>query len=205
MRLLFVRHGESEANVARVFANRGWSHPLTDKGRRQALALVQTLADRELAAIYSSPLQRAVETGQIIAQPRGLPVEIEPALIEYHVGIYEGRPLDQNGAIQRYNEVAQKWTGGDFSARLPDGESGHDIRARFIPFFNRLRDRHQESNATILLVGHGGTFTHALPMILPNLSCAMTLATGLDNCSFAEACLQNGDFRCIRWGAITFD
>ena len=205
MRILFVRHGESEANVQRIFANRGWSHPLTEKGRQQAADLAEKLAVEAPTAIYSSPLQRAVETGQIIADRCGLSLQIEPALIEYHVGVYEGAPLDADDAIARYAEVARIWAKGDIDARLPQGESCRDIQDRFVPFIGRLLNRFADSGATIVLVGHGGTFTHALPMILPNLTCAVTLANRLENASFAEARLRDGRLRCVRWGEQIID
>ncbi len=205
MRILFVRHGESQANVDQVFSNRGWQHPLTDKGRQQAHRLAETLAARTITAIFTSPLQRAVETAQILSERLNLPFEIEPALIEYHVGIHEGHRYDENGAANCYQDIARQWAEGNLDARMPHGESCREIHARFNPFIQRLLDRFSATDTTILLVGHGGTYRHALPAVLPNLDCATTMSTGLDNTAFAEAEFRSGALRCIRWGDLLFD
>ena len=72
MRLYFVRHGQSEANVQMVISNRDLFHPLTELGRQQAEALAQSLAEVPVAAIYSSPIVRAAQTAQIVAARHGL-------------------------------------------------------------------------------------------------------------------------------------
>jgi broad specificity phosphatase PhoE len=65
MRLYFVRHGQSVANVQMVISNRDLFHPLTELGRQQAEALAQSLAEVPVAALYSSPIVRAAQTAQI--------------------------------------------------------------------------------------------------------------------------------------------
>ncbi len=74
MRLYFVRHGESEANLARQFSNRGFKHPLTPRGVTQATELAARLAGQGIAQIYTSPLQRAAQTAEILAEAWDLPV-----------------------------------------------------------------------------------------------------------------------------------
>jgi broad specificity phosphatase PhoE len=205
MRFLFVRHGESEANVAQVFSNRGWRHPLTVAGRQQAQALAEILAAHAPTAIYASPLQRAVETAEILAERLKLCFEIEPALIEYDVGIYEGCRYDENGAADCYRDVARQWADGIQDARMSQGESCREIHARFRPFIQRLLDRFGKTDATLILVGHGGTYRHALPLILPNLNCAITMSNGLHNAAYAEAEFRDGALHCVRWGDISFE
>src|SRR4051812_4874927 len=112
MRLIFVRHGESEANVQRVYSNRGWNHPLTEKGRQQARALAEKLAGRGVKMIYASPVRRAVETATVIAEHLGVPHEVAPALAEYDMGIFEDRSHDEGVAI--YDQIGQCWAQGDW-------------------------------------------------------------------------------------------
>ena len=73
MRLYFIRHGESEANIANVFSNRPPGHALTAAGREQARGAGRAPAPEGLTAIYSSPLLRATQTADILAQSLGLP------------------------------------------------------------------------------------------------------------------------------------
>ena len=84
MELYFVRHGESVANRTRAFANSGSSHhPLTPRGIKQAQRLTATLSSTSIARIYSSPLLRAVQTADILAQTMQAPIEVAEALREW--------------------------------------------------------------------------------------------------------------------------
>ena len=87
MRLYFVRHGQSVANVEMIISNRDLPHPLTELGRRQAEALAQSLVDVPLAAFHASPIMRARQTAQIVASIRGVPFEMADALREPDCGI----------------------------------------------------------------------------------------------------------------------
>lgn len=91
MRIYFVRHGESQANLLHEISNRGLQHGLTRQGREQALTLARHLQSLSIACIYSSPLLRAIETSILIANQLGLDYEVVAALREYDCGIVEGR------------------------------------------------------------------------------------------------------------------
>jgi len=88
MRLYFVRHGESTANLLREFSNSGFKHPLTEKGVEQARAVARALSGLQVEQIYSSPVMRAVQTAQILAESLQAPLEVTEALREWNVGIY---------------------------------------------------------------------------------------------------------------------
>jgi hypothetical protein len=75
MRLYFVRHGESEANVLEVFSNRGLEHGLTQRGRVQTASLAQKLAGRQIIKLFTSPILRATQTAEILAEMLGVPCE----------------------------------------------------------------------------------------------------------------------------------
>jgi broad specificity phosphatase PhoE len=198
LRIYFARHRESEANVLRIFSNRGWKHPLTDRGRAQVIALGEKLKTRGIVAIYSSPLQRAVESAQIIAEMLRIPHEVEPALIEYHVGIYEGRPYDHH--VHEYDRVEERWSKGEIHARLEEGESSCDICARVEPFIRQLIAKYApRENAGILLVGHGGTFRQAIPAVVTNITREFAHQRHLANAASVEAELHDGSLRCVRW------
>ena len=74
MKLYFVRHGESVANLLREFSNSGVKHPLTERGVEQARRLAQQLAGILFEGIYSSPVLRAQQTAQIVADQVQVPV-----------------------------------------------------------------------------------------------------------------------------------
>src|SRR5580765_7161887 len=114
MRLFFVRHGESLANLGRVFSNRGWKHPLTPDGREQSRILADQLAGQGVVAIYSSPLRRAVESAEILAARLGVRHIIDPALIEYDVGDYEDTDDEQGWSL--LTDVERRWDRGECDA-----------------------------------------------------------------------------------------
>jgi broad specificity phosphatase PhoE len=198
MRILFVRHGESEANVQKIFSNSGWKHPLTESGQQSAAALATKLTSEGVTAIYTSPLQRAVQTAQAISQAVGVPYKIEKALVEYDVGIYEDR--DHASGAQEYDDIASRWIDGDLDCRMTGGESCREIRNRVTPFIHQLiKDFADNPQATIVLVGHGGTYRHALPAILTNITPAEAARRGLGNTAYVEAHLRNRNLVCVRW------
>jgi broad specificity phosphatase PhoE len=71
---------------------------------------------------------------------------------------------------------------------MPGGESCTEIRARFVPFIRRLIEKYEaQPQATVVLVGHGGTYRHALPAVLDNVSCEFAIQNGLGNAMYVEA------------------
>ena len=107
MKLYFARHGESEANLLRVFSNRGLKHGLTEEGRAQARILARALQPAPVTGLYTSPLLRAVQTAEIVAEVLGLSYAITDALREYDCGVWEGRSDD--AGWEEYERVLAAW------------------------------------------------------------------------------------------------
>ena len=198
IRFFFARHGESEANLLGVFSNRGWKHPLTAKGRQQVEQLAENLTHHRVVSIYTSPLRRAVESAELLGARLQVAFEIEPALVEYDVGIYEGRSVAEGA--QALDAVERRWLEGDCGARLPGGESCEEIRVRFTPLMARIIAKFDEhDDAAVVLAGHAGTFRQALPAVLGNVSPAFAAEHGLPNAACVEAMLRGNALHCIRW------
>jgi probable phosphoglycerate mutase len=198
MRVFFARHGESEANVARVFSTRGWKHPLTTAGREQARALAGRLAGHDVMAIWSSPLRRAVETAVVLTGQLGVPHVTDPALGEYDVGMYDGLPYAD--AAERVADLEARWDRGERDARLPGGESCNDILARFEPFVGRLIEQFASMEAAIVVVSHGGTLGRALPVVLKGVVLDGGTPRPLGYTAVVEAELRDGVLHCVSWG-----
>src|SRR6202011_4991037 len=94
VRLLLVRHGETEFNVSGRWQGQGNS-PLTERGLAQARELGRALAPESIAAVYSSDLGRAVQTAQEVAVLHGLEVQVDPHLREFDVGGWTGKSGDE--------------------------------------------------------------------------------------------------------------
>ena len=114
-------------------------------------------------AIFSSPLKRAVETAKIIAEGFELPYEKAPELIEFSVGILEGKCSEEDW--YQFKLLWDEWFLNDNdSYRVEGGESLTDVVTRVQSFLNHLKETHQPED-TILLIGHGGTFKAILPFL----------------------------------------
>lgn len=202
MKVFFVRHGESEANLLHEFSNRGWKHPLTDLGIRQAIHLRDSLADERIERSFSSPIQRAVQTAETLAAHFQIPVEITPALQEYDTGIYEGRS-DEAG-WREYGRVWKEWQyRRDWYARMAGGESFWDMYQRFIPFIRGLMRDHANSTGAIVLVSHGGLYRCLLPFILSNISAEFAATHSIGNTEYILAQPDsNGHLVCLNWCGI---
>lgn len=133
---LFLRHGETENNRLGLVAGAS-DVPLNATGQAQARAAAQRLAASGVDAIWSSPLQRARDTADCVAQVLELPVLVLPELAERNWGELEGRPreLRQRGVTPPGGESLD-----DFSARTRRGLQ--QIAASRLP----------------LIVAHSGTF-----------------------------------------------
>jgi probable phosphoglycerate mutase len=197
MKLYFIRHGESEANVLREISNRGLKHGLTAKGRQQASTLAAKLKGSAITKVYASPLLRAQQTAEILSGALGVGYEISDALREYDCGILEGRS-DQE-AWDMHHAVSTDWfTNKKWDRHVEGGESFLDIKARFVPFVEQLIQQ-PDLSADIALVGHGGTFISMLPLVLYNIDHSFTLENGMTNTGYVLAEATADGLRCAEW------
>jgi len=148
MRLILVRHGETEENISKI--SQGHSQgKLTEKGKEQAKKLALRLKNEKIDKIYVSDLKRAVDTAaEIIKYHPKTEVIYEPALREQSLGIFEGKPYE------RIVEAAKKAGLPRYKYKPEGGESWPEMTKRITTFLHQLV--HQEKNKTILIVGHGG-------------------------------------------------
>ena len=198
MRIFFVRHGESVANVDRVFSNSGWKHPLTNRGVTQAHALSRSLSGLEVKLIYTSPVMRAKQTAQVLAEHLGVPLQVTNALREWDVGIYEGTS-DPEGWVL-HSQVQEQWFNHQaYEARMPGGESFNDIQGRFLPFIQKLVEDEKNSDLNFILVGHGGLYMAMLPVIFKNVDFALSQAQGFPNTGYALGESRADGLHCISW------
>ena len=147
--VILVRHGETEWNRREIFRGRA-DVELNERGREQAKALGAALEGRNLDAVYSSPLSRAVETAEAIAQPHGVPVEIEDGFIDFDYGIWQGLLRDE--VQQRYPRVYRDWTERPHTVKIEGGESLRMVRRRAMQALIRIVGRHQDG--TVVIVAH---------------------------------------------------
>lgn len=198
MKLYFVRHGESEANILREFSNTGTRHPLTARGVDQALQLARVLQGVKVDFLYSSPVLRALQTAMILGRTWGVEVQVTEALREWDVGIYEGTRGEDGWVI--HHQVIQDWMiHHRWDSKMQGGESHLDIRARFLPFIDNLVREFNNTNTTIVLVGHGGLYQAMLPVVFDNISFEQVYQTAFPNTAFALGEDRSGKLHCLEW------
>ena len=150
MRLILVRHGETDTNKARLALGRA-DVELNEHGRWQAQRLALSLKDETIGAIYSSPLRRALATAEPIASSHGLEVQVDEGLIEMDIGEMEGLTFQQVG--ERYPHFLQAWLGGQAASEaMPGGERLLDVQDRAWQAIERIRQR--QEHGTVAAVTH---------------------------------------------------
>jgi broad specificity phosphatase PhoE/ribonuclease HI len=148
-RFLLLRHGQTELSTQRRYSGRG-NPALTEVGRRQAEAAAQYLAqDGGIAAVITSPLQRAYDTAASAAKALGLDVSVDDDLIETDFGAWEGLTFGE--AAERDPELHRRWL-RDTSVMPPGGESFDSVAERVRRAQARIINEH--SGETVLVVTH---------------------------------------------------
>jgi alpha-ribazole phosphatase/probable phosphoglycerate mutase len=144
-----ARHGESDWNAANRFQGHS-DRPLTELGRKQAHALADLVAGERVEAIYSSSLERALETARIVGARTGLDVTTRDDLREVDTGSWSG--LSRAEVKQRFPEGFERWVSG--GAGWDDGESYEQMAARVLAALRDIAAAHPAGR--VLVVSHGG-------------------------------------------------
>ncbi|MCL4458733.1 MAG: alpha-ribazole phosphatase [Chloroflexi bacterium] len=153
-RLLLVRHGQTDWNVAGRYQGRT-DIPLNEMGREQSISVAKQLQEQPIAAVYSSALARAYETARIIAAPHGLEVIQDERLNEINQGEWEGLRFEE--IIDRYPALYQRWISDPVNTHLPGGESVVELQARVLAAIEEIITKHHQQ--LICIVAHKVTNT----------------------------------------------
>jgi broad specificity phosphatase PhoE len=160
MKLFCVRHGETLYNLEGRIQGQSDSH-LSPLGRRQCRAVASALAGHEIDAIIASPLARALESAQVVADRLNLSVLTDPRLMEINAGIFQG--LTWNEITERFPNETVRWRSQDPDFRIPGGESRRDVMLRARQAFCAIREAGYQRAAVI---AHGGSLSAALKALL---------------------------------------
>lgn len=153
-RLFLIRHGRSTWNAENRIQGSA-DPPLDEVGREQACQLAERLqkSKNAMVAVYTSPLQRAQQTAQILGDALGVPVTSDERLKEYDVGDITGLTWEQ--VVEQYPDVAQRWAEASEGLELPGAEESALFRERVAIAFGQIVERH--AGKPIGVVAHGGT------------------------------------------------
>jgi broad specificity phosphatase PhoE len=149
-----LRHGERASG--RVLAGRMPGVGLTERGRAEVAFVAERLAGDDIAAIYSSPLQRTRESAEIVAERLGLPISFRDDLIELDFGEWTGKSFDQIRTDPRW----PPWNTRRSLSAIPGGETMREVQRRVVEALLEIAETHPDEAA--LVVSHGDVIRAAL-------------------------------------------
>jgi len=184
-RLYFVRHGATQLTAEDRFSG-ATGVDLSDEGRQQVRRLAERLKDDRVRAIYSSPLDRTVETAKILAASCGLTPILRDGLREISHGRWEG--LTRREVEQRYADEYSAWEEDPFTFAPEGGESGVGVLARALPVIREIVVAHPDQ--LVMVVSHKATLRLILSSVL-----GFDARGYRDRLDQSPACLNVVDFK----------
>jgi probable phosphoglycerate mutase len=188
VQVIFVRHGETEWHAENRYA--GLSDvALTARGHAQGRALADWAAQADLDAVWASPLTRSRETARDSAERAGVPVQVDPRLLEVDFGIAEG--LTRAEMEDRFPADLAAFQSDPVEHHFPKGENPMEAVDRYLTFLADLEADHPDGR--VLVVGHSTairlTLCHLLGVPLRKYRRVFPF---LVNCALNEIILRDG-------------
>jgi len=149
-----LRHGERASG--RVLAGRMPGIGLTERGRAELAAVADRMAGDDIAAIYSSPLQRTRESAEIVAARLGLPISFRDDLIELDFGEWTGKTFDEIRTDPRW----PPWNTRRSISAIPGGETMREVQRRVVEALLEIHQKHPDE--AVVVVSHGDVIRAAL-------------------------------------------
>ncbi|RKG95800.1 histidine phosphatase family protein [Corallococcus carmarthensis] len=194
---ILLRHGETEWNALGRLQGH-LNSTLSREGLRQAEALAARLAPLPFQALYSSDLDRAVQTASRIAARTGHGLQRDARLRERGLGVLEG--LTRAEAGQRHPEVFSAYTEGHADYVVPEGESASQRLRLALHCLEELGARHPE--ARVVVVTHGGVLSALLRHCL-GIPAHAPRSFSVLNAGWNQFDLHQGALRMVTWGDVS--
>lgn len=150
MQIVLLRHGATDWNLQGRCQGSS-DRRLTEVGLRQAEQISIQLSNETIHAVYSSSLERARQTAQLVSRPHNLPIMIEDNVRELDHGELEG--LTFNEIKEKYSEFLTGWRNAPAELQVPGGERLADVAERAWDALTRIAQRHQTDH-TVVVVSH---------------------------------------------------
>ncbi len=148
--IIFLRHGQAKNNTERILAGRTPGIPLTEKGIDQAEKAAEFLEEMNISAIYSSPIERAKNTAEIVGKHNSIDVKIDDRLIELDMGKFTGVPYDE--IFSSHGNVFMKFYKGELEIAHNGVETFADVKKRVLGIVDHIIENHPDEN--VVLVTH---------------------------------------------------
>ncbi len=148
--IIFLRHGQAKNNLERILTGRTPGVPLTEKGIDQAEKAAKFLEHMNISAIYSSPIERAKHTAEIVGKHNSLDVTIDDRLIELDMGKFTGVPYDE--IFNSHGNVFMKFYNGELEIAHNGVETFSEVKKRILDIVDHVIENHPDQN--VVLVTH---------------------------------------------------
>lgn len=146
MKIYYVRHGQTDLNLAKKMQGGGTEKELNETGVSQAYNTKKELENVKYDLVICSPMKRAKQTAEIINEGRDIPIITDERIRERKLGDYEGRDVTE--------EMENNIWDYKLNYNIPNGENLHDFENRINEFFDDIKEKYHDK--TILIVAHGG-------------------------------------------------
>ena len=191
MRLILIRHGETEWNVSGRYQGQT-DIPLSDRGRAQAEALGRRFASIPVDAVYSSPLQRAYDTAAAIARVKGLPIQKADGLKELDFGEWDGNTKEVNE--EKFGEAFTRYRIEPFHYPMPGEGTLNRAKLRVGAALEDIKELYRHTDKTVVVVANGGILKLAI-FYLMDMTSRLYRCIELDNTSLTVIDIEED--RCI--------
>jgi len=148
--IIFLRHAQAENNTKRILAGRTEGVPLTKTGIEQAERIAEYLRPLDISAIYSSPIERASHTAEIVAKNNSLDCKLDDRLTEIDMGKFTRMNYDDMFA--KYGNIFLKFYENDPVISEHEVETFPQVQSRVLGMVNHLVEKHKNEN--VILVTH---------------------------------------------------
>jgi len=148
--IIFLRHGQAKNNLERILTGRTPGVPLTEKGIDQAEKAAKFLEHMNISAIYSSPIERARHTAEIVGKHNSIDVTIDDRLIELDMGKFTGVPYDE--IFNSHGNVFMKFYNGELEIAHNGVETFSEVKKRILGIVDHVIENHPDQN--VVLVTH---------------------------------------------------
>jgi probable phosphoglycerate mutase len=202
-RLVLVRHGQSDGNVARRLDTRPPGAALTELGHEQARTFGRAW-EHPVGLVAHSTALRAVETAADIGEQLGLsPIELD-GIHEVQAGDLENR--NDDAAHEEFNAIYRLWQEGDLEVPIPGGESAQQVLDRYLPVVKQLRLRYLDDHAwvgDVVVVSHGAAI-RLVGAVLAGVDAGFAIEHHLANTECVVLSpITDGRWSCVQWGTFT--
>jgi len=198
--IIFLRHAQAENNAKRILAGRTEGVHLTKTGIEQAEQIAKYLEPLDISAIYSSPIERASHTAEIVAKSKSLGCELDDRLVEIDMGKFTH--MNYEDMFAKYGNIFLKFYDNDSVIAEHEVETFPEVQRRVLDMVNHVVEKHKNEN--VILVTHMDPIKSMLAKVM-DLRPKTLFELVIENASLTIINEQDGKFSLSAINAMDID